>query len=320
MQTGGSIAWATAAASGGTVTSVSWTGDGTIFTASADTAVTTSGTLTPASLIAQTKNTFLGGPSTGSNAAPTFRAIATADLPNPLSSPGSGTGSEQFGASASVGSANYAVALGYSATAAAGAVSIGYSANGIGTYGVQIGYTAAAKNSSVSIGTTASDTSSGNTVVIGGGAKSAGNSSVAVGSSTNIASGHYWSIALGASATTTAAYQLMIGNSAAYVNSAVICGNTGGSTLNLAGNSSTTTSRFCGIISSSFNTSTDASWSGNLSLYAGDHTSSNAGKQLGVQIQSDGTQALVGFYGQHRWLSLLPVLVAQRWVEAADLL
>jgi len=69
-------------ASAGTVTSVSWTGDGTIFTASADTAVTTSGTLTPASLISQTKNTFLGGPTTGSNAAPTFRALGATDIPN----------------------------------------------------------------------------------------------------------------------------------------------------------------------------------------------------------------------------------------------
>src|SRR5208337_4293993 len=67
-------------AGSGTVTSVSWTGDGTIFTASADTAVTTSGTLTPASLIAQAKNTFLSGPSTGSNAVPTFRALGNADL------------------------------------------------------------------------------------------------------------------------------------------------------------------------------------------------------------------------------------------------
>lgn len=65
----------------GTVTSVSWTGDGTIFTASADTAVTTSGTLTPVGLIAQAKNTVLAGPSTGSNAAPAFRALAAADLP-----------------------------------------------------------------------------------------------------------------------------------------------------------------------------------------------------------------------------------------------
>ena len=67
---------------GGTVTSVSWTGDGTIFTASADTPVTSSGTLAPASLISQVKNTFLGGPATGSNAAPTFRVLGTSDIPD----------------------------------------------------------------------------------------------------------------------------------------------------------------------------------------------------------------------------------------------
>ena len=55
--------------------------------------------------------------------------------------------------------------------------------------------------------------------------------------------------------------------------------------------------RNCGYIDATFNTSTDASWSGNLLLYAGDYTSTNAGKRLGVQIQSDGTQALVGFFG-----------------------
>jgi hypothetical protein len=77
----GSIGWSPAGSGTGTVTSVSWTGDGTIFTATADTAVTTSGTLTPASLIAQVENTLFAGPATGSNAAPTFRALAAADLP-----------------------------------------------------------------------------------------------------------------------------------------------------------------------------------------------------------------------------------------------
>jgi len=64
----------------GTVTSVSWTGDGTIFTASADTAVTTSGTLTPASLIAQTAHYVLAGPTSAGPTAPTFRALAASDI------------------------------------------------------------------------------------------------------------------------------------------------------------------------------------------------------------------------------------------------
>jgi len=61
--------------------------------------------------------------------------------------------------------------------------------------------------------------------------------------------------------------------------------------------SSTSTERSCGYVDASFNTSTDASWTGNLSLYAGDYTSSNAGKRLGVQVQSNGSAALVGLFG-----------------------
>jgi len=72
--------WSTISGSG-TVTSVSWTGDGVVFTASADTPVTTSGTLTPASLIAQTAHYVLAGPTSAGPTAPTFRALAAADLP-----------------------------------------------------------------------------------------------------------------------------------------------------------------------------------------------------------------------------------------------
>jgi hypothetical protein len=61
--------------------------------------------------------------------------------------------------------------------------------------------------------------------------------------------------------------------------------------------SSTATKRPCGLIDATFNVSTDAVWTGTLSLYAGDYTSSNAGKRLGVQIQSNGSAALVGLFG-----------------------
>ena len=64
----------------GTVTSVSFTGDGVLFKGSAGTPVTTSGTLTP-QLINQVKNTFLSGPLSGADAAPTFRTFALADMP-----------------------------------------------------------------------------------------------------------------------------------------------------------------------------------------------------------------------------------------------
>jgi len=61
--------------------------------------------------------------------------------------------------------------------------------------------------------------------------------------------------------------------------------------------SSTATARNCGVIDATFNTSTDASWTGNLLLYAGDYTSSNAGQRLGIQVQSNGSVALIGHYG-----------------------
>ena len=64
---------------GGTVTSVGLSAPG-IFTVSGS-PVTTSGSLTFA-LNNQSANTFFGGPSSGSAAAPTFRALAAADIPD----------------------------------------------------------------------------------------------------------------------------------------------------------------------------------------------------------------------------------------------
>ena len=63
----------------GTVTSVTFTGDGTVLSSTPSSAVTTSGTVT-GSLLSQAKNTFLAGPTSGSNAAPTFRTLATSDF------------------------------------------------------------------------------------------------------------------------------------------------------------------------------------------------------------------------------------------------
>ncbi len=66
----------TAASNGtaGTVTSVTFTGDGTVLSSTPSSAVTTSGTVT-ASLNTQSAGTFLAGPTSGSAAAPTFRAL-----------------------------------------------------------------------------------------------------------------------------------------------------------------------------------------------------------------------------------------------------
>lgn len=66
-------------AGGGTVTSVTFTGDGTVLSSTPSAAVTTSGTLT-AALANQSANVVLAGPSSGAAAAPTFRALVRADL------------------------------------------------------------------------------------------------------------------------------------------------------------------------------------------------------------------------------------------------
>jgi microcystin-dependent protein len=78
---------ATQDASGaGTVTSVGMTGDGVIFNSTVTgSPVTTSGTLAP-SLLAQTANTVLAGPTSGGAATPNFRSLVGPDLPNPSSS------------------------------------------------------------------------------------------------------------------------------------------------------------------------------------------------------------------------------------------
>ena len=68
--------WASSyiAAGTGTVTSVTFTGDGTVLSSTPSSAVTTSGTVT-ATLNTQTAGTYLGGPYSGSAAAPTFKAF-----------------------------------------------------------------------------------------------------------------------------------------------------------------------------------------------------------------------------------------------------
>lgn len=74
--------WAIPSGSGaGSVTSVAMTGDGVIFASSVGgSPITVSGTLVPA-LLTQTANMVLAGPTTGSAAAPTFRALVAADMP-----------------------------------------------------------------------------------------------------------------------------------------------------------------------------------------------------------------------------------------------
>jgi hypothetical protein len=82
--------WATVSAAG-TVTSVAMTGDGVIFNSTVTgSPITTNGTLS-FTFISQLKNTFLAGPTSGANAAPTFRAISPLDFNN-----GSGASTTTF--------------------------------------------------------------------------------------------------------------------------------------------------------------------------------------------------------------------------------
>ena len=70
----------TATSDCGSVTSVTFSGDGIIDSLSPSTPVTSSGTVA-ATPLTQNPNTVLAGPSSGSAAAPTFRALASADIP-----------------------------------------------------------------------------------------------------------------------------------------------------------------------------------------------------------------------------------------------
>lgn len=65
----------------GTVTSVTFTGDGTVLSSTPSAAVTTTGTLT-AALKTQSVNRVLAGPTSGPDALPTFRQLACGSLSN----------------------------------------------------------------------------------------------------------------------------------------------------------------------------------------------------------------------------------------------
>lgn len=74
----------------GTVTSVTFTGDGTVLSSTPSSAVTTSGTVT-ATLNTQTARTFLQGPQSGSAATPTFTALKAPTIQKFTSSSGTYT-------------------------------------------------------------------------------------------------------------------------------------------------------------------------------------------------------------------------------------
>ena len=69
----------------GTVTSVSFTGDGTVLSSTPSATITSSGTVT-GTLLTQACSTVLAGPSSGANANPTFRSLVAGDLPIKINS------------------------------------------------------------------------------------------------------------------------------------------------------------------------------------------------------------------------------------------
>jgi hypothetical protein len=102
---GSSYSWVTlfgpGAGGSGTVTSVAMTMPGTLFNSSVPgSPITTSGTLAP-TLATQSANVVLAGPSSGSAAAPTFRALVAADLPAVTNLAGGAVGSLPYQSAAS---------------------------------------------------------------------------------------------------------------------------------------------------------------------------------------------------------------------------
>ena len=76
----GAVQWEPSTSSSGTVTSVAIALPISIYSSSGS-AITTAGTITP-TLATQTANTVWAGPTTGSAAAPAFRALVAADIPS----------------------------------------------------------------------------------------------------------------------------------------------------------------------------------------------------------------------------------------------
>jgi len=126
----------TGAAAG--VTSVTYTGDGTVHSSTPSGAVTSTGTLT-ASLKNQSANLVLSGPASGGSVAPTFRSLVTADMPAgyaPLMTPlavGSiilAIPSVNLAAGATTAAANLTIVYGYMRGASSGATATGDAISG----------------------------------------------------------------------------------------------------------------------------------------------------------------------------------------------
>ena len=90
----------------GTVTSVTFTGDGTVLSSTPSAAVTTTGTLA-ATLLTQSNNLVFAGPVTGPAGLPTFRALVAADVSGLISPGGATTNIQTNISSAFYGDGNF---------------------------------------------------------------------------------------------------------------------------------------------------------------------------------------------------------------------
>jgi len=111
----------------GTVTSVTFTGDGIIDSSTPSTAVTTSGTVA-ATPLTQTANTVLAGPASGSAANPAFRALVSLDVPDNAANT-SGTAANVTGI---VAAANGGTGVANTATQTLGTSNINYATQATG--------------------------------------------------------------------------------------------------------------------------------------------------------------------------------------------
>lgn len=210
--------------------------------------------------------------------------------PTPLSSPGTGASSEQIGASATTGVNATSTAIGNSATTATtgatNAVAIGYLASAQADSSTAIGQGASCNSSSnfsTAIGASAACTQANN-VAIGRSAAASGNPSIALGYRSAAGAN---TISLGGAAT-SASWFTNVNFAGARLTTTGISLNFQGTTTDFG------TAHTYGIINASFSNNTEATWSGNLSLNAPDHTSAS---RIGVQIQSNGSAVLLGLFG-----------------------
>ncbi len=237
-----------------------------------------------------------------------------------LSCPGTGSGSERFGAGASTSTFTNALAVGNGAsvTLANNGTAIGYGASAING-GTALGNAATAGGASALIATavgssaqatgdraqafgSGSSAAATGTTALGYVASAAGDNSIALGRSATTAAGNSGSIAIGYGVTTTAANQLVIGSNnnsyaitSAYIGSGVTNATPLGLTLQGTGSATAGTAGASVTLQSGVGTTTGAgSTGGVLTLQAGTAGGANIAGANTVINGGQGTGTGVG--------------------------